>query len=253
LKVVIKIKTRSRASFSRAPLSRGVGSALVGAVATLAVAGASAVGQADAVAGPGAVSSPAAPAAGAAAGAEASYFSSRAVLAEFFPRSERVTYRTFALDAATRTRLARRLGYAPARDRYTVFVALTHDRVDGYAVIDDEQGLHQPITFATRLSPRGVVERMEIMVYREARGDEVRDPRFRAQFVGKTSRDRLRINGDLDAVSGATVSSASLATGVRRALILVEELVLGGAGAPSTATATATVPEITAPLATATR
>jgi hypothetical protein len=159
--------------------------------------------------------------------AEASYYTTRGVLAEFFPRSERVSYRSFTLDAPARARLAQRLGYAPSRDRYTIFVATTQGKVDGYAIVDDEQGLHQPITFATRLSPRGMVERVEIMVYREPRGDEVRDPRFRKQFQGKTSQDPLRLNRDIDAVSGATVSSASLAVGVRRATILVEELALG--------------------------
>jgi hypothetical protein len=154
------------------------------------------------------------------------FFTTRAVLAGFFPKSERVTYRTFVLDAPTKARLAQRLGYAPAKDRYTIYVATTHDKIDGYALVDDELGLHQPITFATRLSPRGVIERLEVMVYREPRGDEVRDARFRKQFEGKTSRDPLRVNDDVDAVSGATVSSVSLATGVRRAAILVEELLL---------------------------
>ena len=159
--------------------------------------------------------------------AEASYYTTRGMLAEFFPHSERVTYRTFTLDAPVRARLAQRLGYAPARDRYTIFVATTQGKVDGYAVVDDEQGLHQPITFATRLSSRGSVERVEIMVYREPRGDEVRDSRFRKQFEGKTAQDPLRLGRDIDAVSGATVSSASLATGVHRAAVLVEELALG--------------------------
>ena len=123
----------------------------------------------------------------------------RSVLAEFFPNSEHVGYRTFAVDQSIRARLAQRLGYAPARDKYTVFVATTHGRIDGYAVVDDEKGLHQPITFATRLSPRGMVERVEIMVYREPRGDEVRDVHFRKQFQGKTSQDPLRLNQDIDA------------------------------------------------------
>jgi hypothetical protein len=159
--------------------------------------------------------------------AETTYFTTRALLGEFFPKSERVTYRTFVLDSSTKARLTQRLGYAPAKDRYTVFIATTQGKIDGYAVVDEERGLHQPITFGTRLSPRGVVERLEIMVYREPRGDEVRDCRFRKQFEGKTAVDPLRIDRDIDAVSGATVSSASLATGVRRAAVLVEELALG--------------------------
>jgi Na+-translocating ferredoxin:NAD+ oxidoreductase subunit G len=159
-----------------------------------------------------------------ASAADVVYATPKSVLASFFPKSERVTYRTLTLDARVKARLTRRLGYTPARDSYTIFVALTQGKVDGYAVIDDELGLHQPITFATRLSTRGVVERVEIMVYREPRGDEVRDPRFRKQFEGKTAADPLRIDRDIDAVSGATISSASLSTGVRRAAILVEEL-----------------------------
>jgi hypothetical protein len=158
---------------------------------------------------------------------ETSYYTTRGMLAEFFPKSEHVGYRTFNLDKSMRARLAQRLGYATARDKYTVFIATTHGQIDGYAVIDDELGLHQPITFATRLSPRGMVERVEIMVYREPRGDEVRDPRFRKQFQGKTAQDPMRLNRDIDAVSGATVSSASLAVGVHRAAVLVEELALG--------------------------
>jgi len=159
--------------------------------------------------------------------AETAYYTTRSVLAEFFPKSERVTFRTVTLDGSLRTRLAQRLGYAPPKDRYTIFIATTQGKVDGYAVIDEEKGLHQPITFATRLSPRGAIERIEIMVYREPRGDEVRDPRFRKQFEGKTAQDPLRLNRDIDAVSGATVSSASLAVGAHRATVLIEELALG--------------------------
>ncbi|HET6279593.1 MAG TPA: FMN-binding protein [Polyangia bacterium] len=159
--------------------------------------------------------------------AETTYFSTRSVLADFFPKSERVTFRTYALDAPLKARLAQRLGYRPAKDRYTVFVATSKGKIDGYAVIDDEMGQHLPITFATRLSSRAVVERLEIMIYRETRGDEVRDARFRRQFEGKTAQDALRLNHDVDAVSGATISSASLAVGVRRAAVLVEELAIG--------------------------
>jgi Na+-translocating ferredoxin:NAD+ oxidoreductase RnfG subunit len=167
-----------------------------------------------------------------AARAEVQYFSTRAVLTAFFPKSERVTYRTLVLDTATRTRIAERLGYVPALDRYTVFVATTQGKIDGYAVIDEEKGLHEPITFATKLSPQRAVERVEIMVYREPRGDEVRDPRFRKQFEGRTARDDLRIGHEIDAVSGATISSAALAVGVRRATVLVEEVVSQLAKAP---------------------
>lgn len=161
-----------------------------------------------------------------AASASATYFTTAGVLKEFFPKSEKVTYRKIALSNEQRELLTRRLGYRPGKQEYVVFVALSGDRIDGYAVIDDERGQHEPITFAVKFSPEGVVERHEVMVYREKYGEEIVDSRFRVQFVGKTGKDPLRAGRDIDVVTGATISSRSMAVGVRRAIALVEELVI---------------------------
>lgn len=158
--------------------------------------------------------------------AQSTYFTPRAVLAEFFPSSQVVTYQRFELTAEQRDRLAQRLGYPVRKPSYTIYIAKTNDQVDGYAVIDEEQGQHLPITFAVKLSRTGAVQRQEIMVYRERYGDEVRDPRFRAQFQGKTAADPLRHGEEVIAVSGATISSRAMAIGVRRVLVMVDELIL---------------------------
>jgi Na+-translocating ferredoxin:NAD+ oxidoreductase subunit G len=168
------------------------------------------------------------------AGADGVYFTTRSVLSAFFPASERVTYETVTLTPALKEHVARRLGYVPEAGRYTIFIATTRGNVDGYAVIDDQIGEHQPITFATKISPRAVVERVEVVTYREPRGDEVRDSRFRDQFVGKTAHDPLRLNHDVDAVTGATISSAAMAIAVRRAAVLVDELMVSRATAAAT-------------------
>jgi hypothetical protein len=161
-----------------------------------------------------------------AASAQATYFSSRSVLADFFPKSQAVSYQRFELTAEQRDRLQRRLGYTLAKPVYTIYVARTGETVDGYALIDEEMGQHLPITFAVKISPQGVEQRLEVMVYRERFGDEVRDPRFSQQFSGKSSADPLRPGEDVVAVSGATISSRAMAMGVRRALVLVDELIL---------------------------
>ena len=158
--------------------------------------------------------------------AQATYFTPRTVLADFFPKSQAVTYQRFELTAEQRSRLLRRLGYDLQKAAYTVYVAKTGETIDGYAVLDEEMGQHLPITFAVKLSPQGLVQRQEIMTYRERYGDEVRDPRFRQQFVGKSAADPLRPGEEVIAVSGATISSRAMALGVRRALVLVEELVI---------------------------
>lgn len=158
--------------------------------------------------------------------ASATYFTTPQILREFFPSSERVTYRKIAVGAAQERVLVERLGYRPARKEYVIYLAFTGERLDGYAVIDDERGQHEPITFGVKLSPEGVVERQEVMVYREKYGEEIVDPRFRAQFVGKGPRDSIRAGQDVDVITGATISSRSMAVGVRRAVALVDVLVL---------------------------
>src|SRR5262249_32631552 len=87
------------------------------------------------------------------ASAEGVYFSTPDLLRDFFRESRSVTYRKVLLGEAERARLLKRLGYAPARDSYTFFIAQSGPKVDGYALIDEEKGEHLPITFAVKLSP----------------------------------------------------------------------------------------------------
>jgi hypothetical protein len=158
--------------------------------------------------------------------AAGNFFTTPQILKEFFPKSQRVTYRKVKLGPAELAAVQGRLGYKPAKPEYVIFVATTGEQVDGYAVIDDELGQHEQITFAVKLSSAGVVERQEVMVYREAYGEEITDSRFRRQFQGKTAKDPVRAGVDIDVVTGATISSRSMTIGVRRALVLVDELIL---------------------------
>ena len=151
------------------------------------------------------------------------YYTPRELLSDFFRSSLKVTYKQVQLDDVEKGRLQHRLGYVPAKTSYTFYVATSNGHVDGYAFIDEQKGEHLPITFAVKLSPAGKVLRQEVVVYREARGDEVRDEKFRAQFVGKSASDA--IDTDFVAISGATISSRAMAVGVKRAVVLFDELV----------------------------
>jgi Na+-translocating ferredoxin:NAD+ oxidoreductase RnfG subunit len=152
-----------------------------------------------------------------AANAEGTYWSTKALLKSFFADSERVSYVEVA-----GSELAELTGRRAARARYVVFVATSGGKVDGYAVIDEEKGQHQPITFGTQLDASGRVVRTEVMVYREGYGDEIREGRFRKQYRGKGASDSLRFGQDVVAISGATISSRSMTVAVARAVKLVQ-------------------------------
>lgn len=55
------------------------------------------------------------------------------------------------------------------------------------------------------------------------RGREVCSERFAQQFRGKASNDPIRVGEDIDAVTGATVSSRTMATSVRRIVHLARQ------------------------------
>lgn len=92
--------------------------------------------------------------------------------------------------------------------------------VTAYALIDSEVGKHLPLTYVVGISPSGVVTKVELMVFREIRGWEVREKRFMAQFEEKTRTDKIEIGETISNVSGATLSAQAMTKGVRRALVL---------------------------------
>jgi hypothetical protein len=88
----------------------------------------------------------------------------------------------------------------------------------GWLYVDRVIGKHEFITYALALSAEGEVRGIEILDYRETYGGEVRNPKWRAQFVGKRIGDPLRLETDIVNLSGATLSCQNVTTGVRRLL-----------------------------------
>jgi H+/Na+-translocating ferredoxin:NAD+ oxidoreductase subunit G len=150
------------------------------------------------------------------------FWTTQALLADQFKASQSVTYVRTRIEPAVRARLEARLGRALPKTDYTVFVAKSGDRVDGYALFDDQVGQHEPISFATFFDPAGAITRIEVVAYREPYGDGIRAERFRKQFRGRDVRSRFRPGDDIDTISGATISSRSMCIAAERAAVLVD-------------------------------
>ena len=94
----------------------------------------------------------------------------------------------------------------------------------GAVFLVDVIGQSLPITFAVGVKQDGTLQDIQVVVYREPHGDEIRERRFRAQFAGKKLQDPLVVGKDIDAISGATISSASAAYAARKGLALADLL-----------------------------
>lgn len=154
------------------------------------------------------------------------FFTVRALLSSHFRDSAHVTYVRVRPNAHQRAGIERRLGHSLPKDQYTFFVARSGDRVDGYALFDEERGQHELISFGIFFDADGGVSRVEVMAYREPYGDGIRSERFRRQFVGRDANSGFRPGHDVDSISGSTISARSACAAVHRASVLLDELVL---------------------------
>ena len=147
-----------------------------------------------------------------------------------FPKSETISSEIRVLTAEKREALQKRTGLRFPEPEYKLFVAKSKAETDGYALVMNEIGKHEFITFIVGTNAKGQVGDVAIMDYRESRGGEVREQRFLRQFRGKRAKDSIQVNNDIANYSGATLSSYAIARGVKKALLLVETFYGAGKG-----------------------
>ena len=101
-----------------------------------------------------------------------------------------------------------------------VWQALSKGKMIGWFFIDQVIGKHELITYALGINADGSIRQVEVIEYLENVGSQVRYPRWRDQFVGKTVESPLRVDSDIANISGATLSAHHVTDGIRRLLFL---------------------------------
>ena len=107
--------------------------------------------------------------------------------------------------------------------RFTFYTGIKNGKPMGSMLIDNIIGKSFPITFMTVLNTDGTVRDVEIMVYREPQGWEVRYKSFRSQFYGK---DTSSNSNEILSISGATLSVRAIKSGVYKAMAAYKILYL---------------------------
>ena len=142
------------------------------------------------------------------------------------PDSERVRKDIVRLDQEAKRLIEDRIGWKFPEESFEVYIGETGARVDGYAVVQNTIGKHKPMTYMVGVDQSGHVSDIELLIFRESRGSEVRQKRFNSQYEGKTVLDPVRINRDIINISGATMSVRSMSAGIKRVLVLIDEFYL---------------------------
>lgn len=90
----------------------------------------------------------------------------------------------------------------------------------------DEIGKERPITVGIMID-HDRIEKVSVLIYRESRGWEVRNPAFTAQFTGARLDEGMSLDRAIDGISGATLSVRALKKLTRLALLLHQEIMTG--------------------------
>ena len=90
----------------------------------------------------------------------------------------------------------------------------------------EEIGKEMPITVGIAVD-NDAVERVRVLVYRESRGWEVKNPAFTAQFTGARLTPAQGLDRTIDGISGATLSVRALSRLARLALLLHRQVIAG--------------------------
>ena len=154
------------------------------------------------------------------------YFTEDEAAKVMFPDSKKISRQTLTLTAEQKAFVEEVIGWEFPETSFDVFIGETNGGIDGYAVIQNTIGKHRPITYMVAVDSAGEVTNFEVLVYREARGNEIATKRFNYQYQGKTVEDPVRINRDIINITGATMSVRSASAGVKRVLVLVNEFYL---------------------------
>jgi len=140
-----------------------------------------------------------------------------------FAKSDSVRKERLDLSPEQKARVESRIGWRFPETSFEIYVGEKGGKVDGYAMVQNTIGKHKPMTYMVGVDAQGRCTNVELLVFREARGSEVRTKRFNVQYEGKTVFDPIRINKDIINISGATMSVRSMSAGVKRVLVLIDE------------------------------
>jgi Na+-translocating ferredoxin:NAD+ oxidoreductase RnfG subunit len=149
------------------------------------------------------------------------YHSRESALRLAFPRADDVVKRQIFLDAEQKADVERRARVELPSRLITVYVGLREQRIVGYAFIETHQVRSLPETLLIVIDPDGRARGVHLLAFHEP-PEYAPTGQWLAQFEGRRLGDRLSLRGDVDGITGATLTANSITASVRRMLAVFE-------------------------------
>ena len=109
------------------------------------------------------------------------------------------------------------------RPDYTTISEIKGDQgLLGYCVESKVMSRSGPFKIRVLLDPQLYVKQATVISYPWNRGRDIGKRAFTSQFEGKGPEDPIQLDKDIDAMTGATISSRAMSEGVRDAIKLLK-------------------------------
>ena len=131
-----------------------------------------------------------------------------------------INMHTLILDAELKALVQNRVKQRFYRDELYYWTISNNDTTIAYALMDNVLGKSMPITFLVILNNEGNILASEVIKYREAYGSEVGNKNWLAQFTHFNDTTDFKVGGNIDGISGATISVNSLSKGIQKMAVL---------------------------------
>ena len=146
------------------------------------------------------------------------YLSAAQAQKMMFSEATQWVAQTITLSAAQKSAISKASGVRVRSDEIQAWRAYAGDKLLGWFIVDEVIGKHEFITYALGVTPQGAVRGLEVLDYRETHGGQIVRPDWRRQFTGKTRASALKLDEDIQNISGATLSCVNVTKGVKRLL-----------------------------------
>jgi Na+-translocating ferredoxin:NAD+ oxidoreductase RnfG subunit len=92
----------------------------------------------------------------------------------------------------------------------------TNGQLKGYMFFTSAPSRYDYFDFIVIYNPDLSIALSEVLIYREGYGGEISSFRWLKQFIGMTSADDMRLDHDIQGISGATISVRSATNAIKR-------------------------------------
>ncbi|GHC45298.1 FMN-binding protein [Ulvibacter litoralis] len=94
----------------------------------------------------------------------------------------------------------------------------------GYLYLGEAPSKKMVFDYIVMFTPEVTVKKSKVLIYREDYGRQIGSQRWLKQFIGLSPDDAVNYGENIDAISGATISAASMTTAISEVLAAMKVL-----------------------------